>query len=461
MPILGAFIVPHPPLIVAEVGRGQQLKCQKTIEAYRQIAKSIATLSPDTILIITPHSTTYSNYFHISPGHVAEGSFQEFGARDVKIKTEYDEGLVNEIISIAQSNGLQVGTRGEKQKALDHGTMVPLYFIQKEYQAFKTVRLSLSGFSPLAHYHLGQSIQKAINKTNRRVVIVASGDLSHKLKEDGPYGLSKEGPLFDEQIIQAMKNADFMKFLNFDSQFCEKAAECGLNSFIIMAGALDGLSVEPTLSSYEGPFGVGYAIASYHITGEDLSRCFDKQFYIEEKERIDKLKVKEDPYVQLARRTIESYVLNHTRVARPKDLPKAMLTERAGVFVSLKLDGRLRGCIGTISPTMATIADEIIQNAISAGTRDPRFDPVEASELPRLVYSVDVLGTSAPIQSMDELDVLKYGVIVRLDSRSGLLLPNLEGVDTPEEQVEIALQKAGIHFNEPYTMERFEVVRHY
>jgi AmmeMemoRadiSam system protein A len=130
------------------------------------------------------------------------------------------------------------------------------------------------------------------------------------------------------------------------------------------------------------------------------------------------------------------------------------------VFVSLKLDGQLRGCIGTIAPTSSCIADEIIQNAISAGTEDPRFYPVSEEELPRIIYSVDVLGEPEAIKTMEELDPKRYGVIVTKGMKRGLLLPNLEGVNTPLEQVNIALKKAGISEDESYSMERFEVVRH-
>ncbi|HPL52554.1 MAG TPA: AmmeMemoRadiSam system protein A, partial [Bacillota bacterium] len=168
-----------------------------------------------------------------------------------------------------------------------------------------------------------------------------------------------------------------------------------------------------------------------------------------------------DPYVKLAIETLETYVRTGNKIEIPEDLPEEMLTDRAGVFVSLKKYGELRGCIGTIAPTTINIAAEIIQNAISAGIRDPRFSPVRKEELSDLVYSVDVLGEPEPIESKKELNVKKYGVIVRSGYRTGLLLPNLEGVDTVDYQVSIALQKAGIRSNEPYEMERFEVIRHY
>lgn len=144
----------------------------------------------------------------------------------------------------------------------------------------------------------------------------------------------------------------------------------------------------------------------------------------------------------------------------PDDVPDEMLKNKAGTFVSIKKNGELRGCIGTIMPTKANIALEIISNAISSGTRDPRFNAVKMDELDLLSYSVDVLLEPEPIDSIKDLDVKKYGVIVRSGFRSGLLLPNLEGVDTPEEQVSIALQKAGISFREDFTMERFEVLRY-
>ena len=132
----------------------------------------------------------------------------------------------------------------------------------------------------------------------------------------------------------------------------------------------------------------------------------------------------------------------------------------AGAFVSLHVNGQLRGCIGTTGPTTESVAREIVQNAVSACSRDPRFPPVTVSELDSLEYSVDVLGQPEPMVSPDQLEVKKYGVIVSCDGRRGLLLPDLEGVDTVEQQIDIARQKGGISSREKYTLERFEVVRH-
>ena len=169
-----------------------------------------------------------------------------------------------------------------------------------------------------------------------------------------------------------------------------------------------------------------------------------------------------DPYVALARKTIDLYV-RERKVYRPTpdELTEEMRTARAGAFVSIHEHGELRGCIGTIAPVRASLAEEIVSNAISASTRDPRFYPIRPDELPFLTVSVDVLGEPEPIASEAELDVKRYGVIVEKGRRRGLLLPDLEGVDTVAYQVAIARRKAGIYDDEENVeLYRFEVIRH-
>jgi AmmeMemoRadiSam system protein A len=157
---------------------------------------------------------------------------------------------------------------------------------------------------------------------------------------------------------------------------------------------------------------------------------------------------------------LETFIRTGTYTKLPQELPKEMLSRKAGVFVSLKKYGQLRGCIGTISPVTESIAKEILRNAVSAAIEDPRFPPVSVDELDDLVYSVDVLSEAEPITYIDELDVTRYGIIVSSGRKRGLLLPNLEGVDTVEKQISIARKKAGIYDNEDIQIERFEVVRH-
>lgn len=460
MSVKKAFIVPHPPLIVPEVGRGDEKKIKSTVDAYDKAARAVTEAKPETVVIVSPHSVMYGDYIHVSPGEAAEGDLGRFGASEVSIRKEYDREFAQTLCDIAQDAGISAGMLGEKDKELDHGTLVPLYFIEKYVHEYKIVRVSISGLLPIEHYRFGQCIAKAAETLGRNTVLIASGDLSHKLTEEGPYGYAKEGPEFDKQLTDAMKTGDFLKFLSFSEEFSEAAAECGLRSFIEMAGSLDGKSVETEFMSYEGPFGVGYAVCGYTAGGSNESRRFAHIYEAEQRYNISQAKSGEDEYVRLARLSLEAYVKTGRYSQLPDALPEDITSRKAGVFVSLKKHGRLRGCIGTISATEPSIAEEILKNAVSAGTGDPRFDPVTEDELDSLVYSVDVLGEAEPIESMDELDAKRYGVIVTKGYRRGLLLPNLEGVETPQQQVEIALQKAGIPKNDKYSMERFEVVRH-
>lgn len=461
MALQAAFIVPHPPLIVPAVGHGKEQLIRATVDSYDEVARQIGDLKPQTIIVTSPHATAYRDYFHISPGTSAHGDMRRFDARDTDLSCTYDTDLANRIASLAAAEDFPAGTEGERDPSIDHATYIPLHFVNKFYRDYKVVRIGLSGYGPVEHYHLGQLIARAVEQLDRRAVLIASGDLSHKLTHDGPYGFAPEGPVFDEQITEAMAQGDFMRILNFDESFSDKAAECGLRSFQIMAGALDGKSVDARLLSYEGPFGVGYAVASFFVTGDDETRRFAARFEDEQRARVQAARANEDPYVTLARASVEHFVREGTPLPRPEDLPEEMLTQRAGVFVSLHEHGRLRGCIGTIGPVTPCIADEIIRNGISACSEDPRFDPVRPAELDQLEISVDVLGEAEDIASISELDPQRYGVIVTNGMRRGLLLPMLDGVDTIEEQVDIACRKGGIAPGEPgTTLQRFEVVRH-
>ena len=467
MPVLASFMVPHPPLIVPEVGRGGEKEVELTIRSYEKVADEIAKIRPETIVITSPHSILYGDYFHISPGKSAKGSFANFRAPSVKFFEEYDEDLVDKISEIAYHEDFPCGTLGEEDKDLDHGTMVPLWFIRNKYKEGKIVRIGLSGLPLTDHYKLGTIITRAVNALDRKVVFVASGDLSHKLQDYGPYGFAKEGPEYDERIMDVMGRAAFGELFDFDEAFCDKAAECGHRSFVIMAGAWDGKRVKATAYSHEDVTGVGYGICSFYPEdGDDEGKNADRKFLairLKEKEKeIEEQIASSDEYVRLARKTIETYIRTGEKI-RPAemDLPSELTERRAGAFVSIHKQGLLRGCIGTIGPTMKNLAQEIVTNAISASTRDPRFDPIRESELPWLEINVDVLGEAEDIDSIGQLDVKRYGVIVSTrDGRRGLLLPDLDGVDTPEEQVSIAMRKGGIQKHEKYFLQRFEVVRH-
>jgi len=428
--LLAGFILPHPPLIIPDIGKGEEKKIERTIDAYHTVAKKVAQLKPKTIIVITPHHVNYQDYFHITSVSEVYGQLRQFGSQ-WSVELDCQDLFVDEFQKMHPD--FPAGPEGSHQSELDHGVMVPLYFIHQYYQDYKLIRLAYSGLSLEKHYEYGKRIRETMDNMGESYVVIASGDLSHKLKKDGPYGYVKEGPEFDHTITDYMKQGDFQRMMAMDRHFTNKAAECGLRSFIILGGILDQQSYDAELLSYEGPFGVGYAVAEYVI---------------------------QDPYRLLAKKTIELYLKEGKKYKLTSSLPEDMLKKQAGVFVSLKKRGQLRGCIGTIQPTTNSIADEIIQNALSAAFQDPRFPPLEKDELSSITYSVDVLKEAERINSISQLDPSKYGVIVKNKYKSGLLLPRLEGVNTIEHQLAIAKQKAGIYEDEDYEMYRFEVIRH-
>ena len=473
MSISGAVMVPHPPIILPEIGCGEEKKIQATRDAYQKAMAFAASLRPETVIIASPHSVMYSDYFHVSPGVDAMGDFRRFRARNVRIEARYDYELVHTLCGICDRDDFPCGTMGERDPELDHGTMIPLYFLNQHLDpgSYQVVRIGLSGLPLTDHYRLGQKISEAVEKLGRRAVFIASGDLSHKLKKDGPYGLDENGPVYDERIMDVMGRADFDELLDFDETFCERAAECGHRSFVMMAGALDGMAVRPHRLSHEGTFGVGYGVCTYQVTGEDQMRRFLDLWKEKKEKELMLRRSEEDIYVRLARKGVEYAVKKHRTLPDAEvfeflnacgEPQEELLHRQAGAFVSIHKDGRLRGCIGTIGPTCSCIAKEIARNALSASTHDPRFPAIRPSELDSLEITVDVLGDTEKISSPDQLDVRRYGVIVSKGRRRGLLLPNLDGVDTVEEQISIALQKAGLDTDEEdYQLERFEVVRHY
>ncbi len=468
MSVQAAFMVPHPPMIVPAVGRGSEAQISRTIRAYEQAADEIAALKPETIIISSPHSVMYADYFHISPGKGAKGSFASFRASDVRFSEKYDEELAGRIERLAEACDFPAGTLGERDAALDHGTMVPLWFIRQKYREGQIIRLGLSGLPLADHYRFGQIIRQAVEETGRRVVFVASGDLSHKLQSYGPYGFAKEGPEYDERIMDVCGRAAFGELFDFGDGFCEKAAECGHRSFVIMAGLFDGLAVKAEMLSHEDVTGVGYGIGTFYPGQPDESRHFLEEYLRRQEEELTRQRQGSDAYVRLARASLEYYIKNGRTMRLPADLPadlaeelpEELFKDRAGAFVSIHKHGKLRGCIGTILPVENCLAKEIIQNAVSASTRDPRFEPITQDELKWLEINVDVLGEPEDIDSPDQLDVKRYGVIVSKGGRRGLLLPDLEGVDTVEDQIAIATQKAGLAPGTKVKLQRFEVIRH-
>lgn len=452
--ILLAGIAPHPPLIIPEIGRGELDKVEKTVKAMKNMAQEVKKVDPDTIVIITPHGPVFRNAVSFLGGAKLKGSMAQFGVPQVSLEVLNDEGLMTSILAEARQMNLPVfimdedeSNKYEVSNELDHGAMVPMYYLEEAgiKKPYVLINIGLLSYRDL--YSVGKAIQKAAFDRNRKVAVIASGDLSHCLIPGAPAGYHEAGKEFDQKLVELLEDYKVEDIMNMDSALVNNAAECGLKPIVMCLGALDGFEAQSEILSYEGPFGVGYLVALFRV------QEFQKEREIYAKEEGESL------FVRLARQTLENYFKEGGPPPLPDPLPRE-LGEQAGAFVSLKKKGRLRGCIGTIEPTKENLGLEIIKNALSAAFMDPRFPPVTEEELSNLDLSVDVLMPPEPVEDLQELDPKKYGVIVESDHKRGLLLPNLEGVDTVEDQLSIARQKAGIEPGQEEKIYRFEVKRY-
>ncbi len=456
----GGVVVPHPPLILPNIGKGEEKKIEDITTAYQLAMDTVKNMDADTIVIVTPHAPSYMDYIQLTAPAVSKGDMAQFNDPMDRFVIRNDVELVKEMERLAKAANFPMGTLGKQDGGLDHATMVPLYFMKDFANDKKIVRMSIGGLSNFDHYKAGKILEQAAQNLGRRIAVVSSSDLSHCQKPGPGYGYKECGPKYDAKFMELISEGNFKDLVEMPEKVAEEAMVCGHKPMCVLAGALDGLQPEIDALAHSAVFGVGYGIATFTNPKPAESRKFEQQIQDDLDQALRDRLAKEDDYIRLARDTVNSFVLEGKLPSKPDNLPKEMTDQQAGVFVSLHENGQLRGCIGTTTPTTPSIADEIRQNAISACSRDPRFYPVQPDELNQLEISVDVLKEPEPC-TFDDLDVKKYGVIVTKGNKRGLLLPNLDGVDTPEQQVAIAKQKAGLKETEPgCSLERFEVIRH-
>jgi AmmeMemoRadiSam system protein A/AmmeMemoRadiSam system protein B len=431
-------IAPHPPIMVPEVGRESIAGVAGSIDAMSELTKRLIESGAESVILISPHAPLEADSFVAYEGPQVSGDFSHFNAPGTYFTTTIDDELLAAIKEAAASENYEVTRLPEHE--LDHGTAVPIYFLLRNGWSGKVVTLGYSFLSNDDHLRFGSCIRKAVDQVGRRVAFIASGDLSHRLKPQAPAGYNPNAHEFDDEVVDALRSNEPQRIVDIDFNVRKMAGECGFRSMLVAIGASSELPLSCEVLSYEAPFGVGYLVAQ--LTNQSVSAT------------------EEISPAALAREAVETFVRAGEILLSPR--AEGLLVVRAPCFVSLKtLNGELRGCIGTIEAARETLAQEIIANAISAATNDPRFQPVRPEELSNLRYSVDVL--FPPEETvLEDLDPSMYGVIVEdeIGARRGLLLPDIPGIDSSEQQVEIAARKAGIRRGEPVRLYRFKVERY-
>jgi len=373
----------------------------------------------DTFIIMGPSHTGMGKPFSI----MIEGTWETPLGR-----VEIDSELGHRIL--ASSSYLEEDYKAHQH---EHSVEVQIPFLQYFKPDIKIVPIILAYSTAAIYKEIGKGIAKAVKELGREVVIIASGDMTHY----EPYKLAQKK---DTQAIEAIIALDedelTRRFETLDISMCAYAPAVSLISAAKELGAKEA------------------ELVKYQTSGDILG---DYSSVVGYAGIIIKAKVVH-PVVKLAKETVETFVREGKVIPTPGLTPE--IKKRAGVFVSIHKFGELRGCIGTFEPTQGNVAKEIITNAISSASRDPRFLPIAPQELKDLTYSVDVLTKPEPVKSKKALDPKKYGVIVKAGMRRGLLLPDLEGVDSVDYQIEICRQKGGIAPDEPVKLYRFEVKRY-
>lgn len=424
--VIAGALVAHPPILLPEVGESMSSQVAATVAAIRRLDATLASQPADLVILCSPHSPAAAVALPMRAGSSAQGDLSRFRAPQVRISLDLDVTASRRLFEAAVAADFPM--TWAEEEPLDHGVVVPLHYLERTRAGKPFVLLGLAGWGLGGFVRFGRWLHDHLQ--NRSAILIASGDLSHRLIPGAPAGYRPEGEVFDHLVMDALATNHWEAIEGLDPVFVDEAGECGLRPLAIMLGAAHGAGMPSAVLNYEGPFGVGYPVVQFGPSAPGQSASV------------------------LAREAIRLY-LSTGDVLEPPEPIAPDLAHPSGVFVTLKREGDLRGCVGTIRATQATAAHEVVRSAIGAATRDPRFNPVSVAELADLEIHVQLLDPPEPVDGPDDLDPLRYGLIVRSGDRQGLLLPGLDGLRTPEEQIGAACQKAGISPYAPLELFRF------
>lgn len=448
--IVFAGLMPHAPILVPGVGRKRLADAAATARAMKLVADHAMTAQPDTIVLISPHSPRLPGAFGLWRTARLCGSLENFGSPEDAVDLPVDRAFANHLEQEAGRRGLRFWDI--RDEPLDHGALVPLCYLTVAGWKGPTVILGLNDPGEGGLVELGQVIADTARALKRRTAVIASGDMSHRLTRSAPCGFHPQAHRFDETFIGLLKEDRPVDIPRIDPDLQDAAAEDVVDATMVALAASGFHTEGHKVLSYEGPFGVGYGVAILYEPPRTADPAAPTETHVEKKIA----HFTELPAV--ARYAVETELRDGLSLMPFR--AAGDLTGRRGVFVTLRTkDGELRGCMGTLAPHERDLVAETWRNALAAALRDNRFSPVTVAELSNLDYEVTVLGELEPIESPAELDPARYGVVVSaLDGRKGVLLPAIEGIETIDQQLEIARHKADLEPGEPVSLQRFEVI---
>jgi AmmeMemoRadiSam system protein A len=445
--VVCAVLMPHAPILVPEVGGERGGSAQASCHAMREAAACVMSFRPETLVLISPHSPRQSRAFGIWAGKRLQGSFAQFNASRAHVSLPNATQFAHAIVTEAKTRDL--ATWMIHGRTLDHGALVPLWFLAEAGWTGPTIVLGLNYPEDGGLSELGEAIAAAAHAFHRRIAMVASGDMSHRLTPNAPCGFHPQANQFDETFIRLIRDGDYHEIGNIDPELRELAAEDAVDSTLVAAASVDWRTTGHKVLNYEGPFGVGYGVAILFAKKSNSADLRPSPTHATDREGII--------LPGLARQSVTAALRGSSEL--PPAATGQYLSAQRGIFVTVReRNGMLRGCTGTILPVCANLVAETWRSARLAALQDSRFPPVEADELPNLRFDVSVLHSMEKVSSVEELDPAHYGVVVSTgDGRLGLLLPGVAEIKTGGQQLGLARKKGWIGPDEPVMLQRFQV----
>lgn len=449
MSVIKNYILPHPPMMIPQIGKGEEVKLESTIRAISNVMDEIAQIKPETVVIISDKAPYYSDYIHMFSKGKKSGDLSEFGAKEIDFTAEYDIKLQKNIDKIAKNFAFPGGLDKADYAKIDYATIIMLYFLAQKYVEFNIVNIGLSNLSLNDHYTMGKIIKRAADELDRKVVCIAACDTGRDAD-------------FTKEFIDILENNpnDIFKeelqdtFLQFD---IAKALAMLNGTFGDLNGEKNN-TLKTDVINFENPFEVGYLVASIQANQDGSS-----DIIVKDESKYEK----EDECIKLARNAVETFLQTKDIVLAEELIngESELYKEKAAVFVSIYNNDNIRGCIGSFTPIQKDIANEVVANAINAATRDVRFMPVTAKEIKNLSFVIDVIKKEKSVDFLEELDVKKYGVIITSkEGKKGIILPNQIQIDSVDIQLSILKKQVGLPedaaFKVDFELTKFEIERH-
>jgi MEMO1 family protein len=439
MSIACAALMCHAPIVIPVIAGADASSCKRTTGAMRETARALVEHAPALIVLISPHAPRRPRSVGMVFDASLSGDFARFGHAEVSLVLRGAPAHAARVAAHARAQ--QVPTHAFRGADLDHGSTVPLFFLYEAGYRGEVLLISLPYPGSDLEARFGKALASAARASEQRWAVLASGDMSHRLTRSAPAGFEPRAREFDRGFVRALDRGDLQAAISPDPELVALAAEDVVQSTAVAAAAVRYHAQGTRVIAYEAPFGVGYLEAVLfsqpeHARGADAG-------------------APPAALIQIALDAIAHALAD--RPFTPPQLDPPWQAARA-VFVTLRsAHGELRGCIGRTEPRHTNLPAEVADCAVGAATRDFRMASVRADELGSLQVEISVLCGLEPVRGTADLDPARYGIVVEHGAQRGVLLPDVEGIESAEKQLQVALDKARIAGDAPYRTQRFAV----